>query len=237
MISLELNKVFMRAVEYAKRKHHEYLTIEHVFLAILSSNAGEQLLRVLGADTKQMKKDITAYISAHIPVLEKEVDPMETVSLSRTVNRMMTQLHSAGKKEATVGNMLAAIREEKECYAAYLMERAGISRVDILEVISHSLNDKEDKKDTQESQTPNLDDFTVELTALAKEGKIDPVIGREEEIDRVMQTLCRRKKNNPLLVGEPGVGKTAIAEGLALKIAEGEVPEVISKSRIFPISI
>jgi len=242
MISIELNKVFMRAVEYAKRKHHEYLTIEHVFLAILSSRAGEQLLKLLGADTSQMKKDLVAHIKAHVPVLEREADPMETLSLSRTVNRMMGQLHAAGKKEATIGNMLAAIREEKESYASYLMERSGIGKVDILEVISHPLNDRmEEKKEStpeeKKSETPNLDEFTVELVTLAKSGKIDPVIGREAEIERVMQTLCRRKKNNPLLVGEPGVGKTAIAEGLALRIVEEEVPEILSEARIYALDM
>ncbi len=240
MISIELNKVFMRAVEYAKRKHHEYLTIEHVFLAIISSRAGERLLAALGADTQQMKKDLVAHITAHVPVLESVSDPMETLSLSRTVNRMMGQLHAAGKKEATVGNMLAAIREEKESYASYLMERAGINRVDILEIISHPSTETEEAKTEEEkekSKTPNLDEYTVELVALAGEGKIDPVIGRHDEIERVMQTLCRRKKNNPLLVGEPGVGKTAIAEGLALKIAEKEVPEILADAKIYALDM
>ena len=239
MISVELNKVFMRAVEYAKRKHHEYLTIEHVFLGILSSQAGEQLLRLLGADTQDMKKAIVAHIAAHVPKIEQEADPVETVSLSRTVNAMITQIQAAGKKEATIGNMLVAIRDQQESYAAYLMERAGISRLDILEAISHQGAPAKEKEteETPQSTTPNLDEFTVELTALAAEGKIDPVIGRTEEIERVMQTLCRRKKNNPLLVGEPGVGKTAIAEGLALKIAEGEVPEAIRTAKIYALDM
>jgi len=240
MISVELNKVFMRAVEYAKRKHHEYLTIEHVFLAILSSRAGEQLLRLLGAETQEMKKAIVAHISAHVPRIEREADPVETVSLSRTVNAMITQIQAAGKKEATVGNMLVAIRDQQESYAAYLMERAGISRLDILEAISHQVakpRENEEEDETPQSTTPNLDEFTVELTELAGKGRIDPVIGRTEEIERVMQTLCRRKKNNPLLVGEPGVGKTAIAEGLALKIAEGEVPEAIKDARIYALDM
>ena len=238
MISIELNKAFMRAVEYAKRKHHEYLTIEHVFLAILSSRAGEQLLKVLGADTQEMKKAIVAHIAAHVPTVEQEADPVETLSLSRTVNAMMTQLHAAGKTEATVGNMLVAIRDQKESYASYLMERSGISRLDILEAISHPGQEKKKESESEEkSKTPNLDEFTLELTVLAKKGKIDPVIGRESEIGRVMQTLCRRKKNNPLLVGEPGVGKTAIAEGLALKIAQGEVPDVIKSAKIYALDM
>ncbi len=239
MISVELNKVFVRALEYAKRKHHEYLTIEHIFLAILSSPAGEELLRVLGADTTQMKRSIAAHIDAHVPKSAQEIDPVETLSLSRTVNAMMSQIQAAGKKEATIGNMLVAIREQKESYAAYLMQRAGIERLDILEAISHSSisTQKRESSKRSSSATPNLDEFTVELSALAHEGKIDPVIGREDEIERVMQTLCRRKKNNPLLVGEPGVGKTAIAEGLALKIAKDEVPEMMRGAKIYALDM
>ncbi len=235
MISVELNKVFVRALEYAKRKRHGYLTIEHVFLAILSSKAGSELLSVLGADIAQMKRDIVAHINAHVESVPHEIDPVETATLSRTVNQMMMQLHASGKKEATIGNMLVAIRDQKESYAAYLMERAGISKVDIMELISHQDEISTQKESTKKSQF--LDEFTVELVSLAKEGKIDPVIGREKEINRVMQTLCRRKKNNPLLVGEPGVGKTAIAEGLALKIAQGDVPEVLRGAKIYALDM
>ena len=235
MISIELNKVFVKALDYAKRKKHGYLTIEHVFLAILSSKVGSELLIVLGADITQMKKDIVTHINAHVQSVPHEIDPVETVSLSRTVNQMMMQLHASGKKEATIGNMLVAIRDQKESYAAYLMERAGISKVDIMELISHQddINPKKDSNNKQEF----LSEFTVELVSLAKDGKIDPVIGREKEINRVMQTLCRRKKNNPLLVGEPGVGKTAIAEGLALKISQGDVPEILADAKIFALDM
>ena len=239
MISVELNKVFMRAVEYAKHKHHEYLTIEHVFLAILSSRAGSMLMELLGADTEKMKKEIVMHLKANVPVVEGESEPMETLALSRTVNQMMNQLQAAGRKEATIGNMIAAIREQKQSYAAYLMQRAGIGIVDILEAISHpSSAEREEKRSGEKrSETPNLDEFTIELVALAKEGRIDPVIGRESEIERMMQTLCRRKKNNPLLVGEPGVGKTAIAEGLALRIAQGSVPEPVRDARIYALDM
>ncbi len=246
MISIELNKVFQNAVEYAKEKRHEYLTIEHIFFAILTSQAGEMLMKVLGADTERMKKDLIAYLQNNIPSLESEVDPVETLALSRTINSMMTQLHAAGKKEATIGNMLVAIREQDESYATYLMKREGIEMIDILEAISHPSEPKHKttttesggvKESTKKSKTPNLDEFTIELVSVAKEGKIDPVIGRDTEIDRVMQTLCRRKKNNPLLVGEPGVGKTAIAEGLALKIASNEVPEVLKDAKIYALDM
>ena len=237
MISIELNRAFARAVRYAKSKRHEYLTIEHIFLAILSEETGRKQLRHLGADTEEMKEAIVAHIAAHVPVLDHEADPMETLSLSKTVSAMMSHLHEAGLKEATVGNMLLAIWDQKESYAGYLMRRAGIEREDLLELIAHPPEAPAEAPKKPKSSTPNLDAYTVELTALAKEGKIDPVIGRQEEIERVMQTLCRRKKNNPLLVGEPGVGKTAIAEGLALQIAQGEVPELLASSRVFALDM
>ena len=240
MISVELNRVFMKAVEYAKKMHHEYLTIEHVFLAILGSKAGNMLMRILGADVEKMKRDLVLHIKANVPTSDREVDPVETVALSRAINSMMNQIHSAGKKEATIGNMLVTIREQKESYASYLMEREGIMRIDILEAISHpeqssKTSQKESSDNTKELTT--LEEYTVELVSLAKEGKIDPVIGREQEIERVMRTLCRRKKNNPLLVGEPGVGKTAIAEGLALKISEGSVPKILKNSKIYALDM
>ena len=238
MISLELNRVFMQAVDYAKRHKHEYLTIEHVFLAILTSQAGEMLMKLLGADVERMKRDLILHLKSNVPVTENEVEPIETVALSRAINNMMSQIHAAGKKEATIGNMIATIRDMKESYASYLMEREGIMKVDILEAISHP-NQKEQKssEDKKDEEKPTLAEYTIELVSLAKSGKIDPVIGRENEIERVMQTLCRRKKNNPLLVGEPGVGKTAIAEGLALKIANNEVPDIIADSKIYALDM
>jgi ATP-dependent Clp protease ATP-binding subunit ClpA len=237
MISVELSRVFAKALEYAKKRRHGYLTLEHVFLAILSSKAGSEILTLLGADVSQMKKDIISHINTHIQSAPHEIDPVETVLLSKTINQMIMQVTAAGKNKATIGNMLVAIRDQKESYAAYLMEKAGISKVDIMELISHQepLIKKELSKDAEETQY--LVEFTLELVDFAKKGKIDPVIGREKEINRVMQTLCRRKKNNPLLVGEPGVGKTAIAEGLALKIAQGEVPDILKDAKIFALDM
>ncbi len=240
MISLELNKVFMKAVDYAKKHKHEYLTLEHVFLAILGSKAGDMLMRLLGADVEKMKKDLTLYIKSNVPVNANDIEPVETVALSRAINSMISQIHASGKKEATIGNMIATIREQKESYAAYLMEKEGIMKVDILEAISHpQQSNKKDNsnKEKNEDEKPTLSEYTIELVSLAKSGRIDPVIGRESEINRVMQTLCRRKKNNPLLVGEPGVGKTAIAEGLALKIAEADVPQILSDSKIYALDM
>ncbi len=234
MISDELNKVFAWAVDYAKQKHHEYLTVEHVFLAIMFNRVGNKLLLSLGADIGRLRYDIMNHINTHIAVMKHETEPIETVTLSKTVNKMLTHLQAAGKKEATVGNMLAAIIEQKNTYASYLLQKVGIRQIDILEIISHPTEEITEK---DESKTPNLDSYTIELVSFAKSGKIDPIIGRDDEITRVMRTLCRRKKNNPLLVGEPGVGKTAIAEGLAVKISDGDVPDLLKETKLYAIDM
>jgi len=217
MISVELNKVFTRAVEYARHKHHEYLTIEHVFLAILSSRAGEELLRVLGADVPQMKKDIVVHIAAHVPKVEQESDPIETVPASCRREKRGDGRQHAGGDPGT---------ERELC----------------------RLSDGKSGNRPPENpgdHFPSAGDHFPGKGAIRKRelhsepgsGKIDPVIGREEEIERLMQTLCRRKKNNPLLVGEPGVGKTAIAEGLALRISESRVPETIRNAKIYALDL
>jgi len=239
MISVALNDVFKEAVGYAKENRHEYLTVEHVFLAIVRSEKGREILFSLDADIDRLEKGIVAHIHKTVPALKEAVEPFETVALSRAINDMMNHIHASGRTEAKVGDMLASIMMQEHSYAVYLMKKEGIGRVDVLEVISHA--DKEEsasEADTASRKEESLlDQFTVELVSLAQTGKIDPVIGRESEIERVMQTLCRRKKNNPLLVGEPGVGKTAIAEGLALKIAEGEVPSVLKESKIYALDM
>lgn len=237
MISLALNDVFKHAVAYAKENRHEYLTVEHVFLAIIRSEEGKEILLALGANVTALKQGIAEHINKTIPILKEAVEPFETVALSRAINDMMTHIHSSGRTEAGIGDMLAAIFMQEHSYAVYLMKKEGIARVDVLEVISHrGTAHKSDQKAESKEETL-LDQFTTELVGLAKKGNIDPVVGRTEEIERVMQTLCRRKKNNPLLVGEPGVGKTAIAEGLALKISQGEVPEVLKNAKIFALEM
>jgi ATP-dependent Clp protease ATP-binding subunit ClpA len=247
MISIELNKVFRESVRYAKEHRHEYLTLEHIFLSILNSKEGIEILSAVGGNIEYMKQLTINYLNSNIPVLEvnenEEVDdPYETVALSHVMNDMMMHITSAGKNEAKIGDMLASIFTQEKSYAYKIMRAEGIDRLDILEVISHlDLIDKKDEKikedEKEEDEYPNLSAYTIELVSLAKSGKIDPVIGRENEIDRVMQTLCRRKKNNPLLVGEPGVGKTAIAEGLALKVSKGDVPTILKSSKIFALDL
>jgi len=239
MISVALNSVFANAVAYAREQHHEYLTVEHVFLSILESSDGAEILAALGADLEHLGAGIREHIRLHVPVLEGEVDPMETLALSGSINEMMNHVHASGGGEASIGDMLAALSAQQESFVSHLLQKEGIERVDILEAISHRFSDLEvqEPKPKAKEKFPNLMKFTYELVALSREGKIDPVIGREEEIDRIMQTLCRRKKNNPLLVGEPGVGKTAIAEGLALRIGEEAVPEVLLGAKIFALDM
>jgi len=236
MISVELNEVFSYAVEYARKEHHEYLTIEHVFLSILKSSEGEHVLRTLGADLESLESAITDHIKQHVPAVEGEIDPMETLALSSSINDMMNHVHASGGREASIGDMLASLSVQPDSYVGYLLQKEGIERVDILEVISHRFEQTTVETKSKE-KFPNLTNFTHELVEVSRQGKIDPVIGREQEIDRVMQTLCRRKKNNPLLVGEPGVGKTAIAEGLALRISEEAVPEVLQGAKIFALDM
>lgn len=234
---MALNDVFKNAVTYAKDNRHEYLTVEHVFLEIVRSEEGREIFQTLSANLERLEKGILEHINKTIPKLEQQVEPFETVALSRAINDMMTHIHSSGRSEANVGDMIAATFMQEHCYAVYLMKKEGIARVDLLEVISHAHPENKTQKDQTQEDESLLSQFTTELVEFAKSGKIDPVIGRENEIDRVMQTLCRRKKNNPLLVGEPGVGKTAIAEGLALKISEGEVPDVIKDSKVYALDM
>ena len=237
MISIALNDVFKNAVGYAKENRHEYLTVEHVFFSVVRSEVGIEIFTMLDANLEDLEEGIVEHINKTIPSLKEAVEPFETVALSRAINDMMTHIHSSGRTEASIGDMIAAIFMQEHSYAVYLMKKEGIARVDILEVISHrNTGTQEDAKETKKEET-YLDKFTVELVALAQTGKIDPVVGRIDEIERVMQTLCRRKKNNPLLVGEPGVGKTAIAEGLALKISEGEVPDILKNSKVFALDM
>ncbi|MRI58684.1 MAG: ATP-dependent Clp protease ATP-binding subunit ClpA [Epsilonproteobacteria bacterium] len=239
MISNQLNSVFKEAVKYAKRHRHEYLTVEHVFLALLESEEGARILKEAGADVVLLKKKLIQHLENTLKPLPENVvrEPFETVALSRVIENMIRHIQSAEKKEATVGDLLAALFDEEHSYSVYLLKEQGISKLDILEVIAHQPEPSTTNKGAQKSEESYLAKFTVDLLGEAKEGRIDPVIGRDKEIERVMQILCRRKKNNPLLVGEPGVGKTAIAEGLALKIASGEVPEVLEGATLYSLDM
>ncbi len=243
MISIELNKIFRESVKFAKENRHEYLTLEHIFLSILNSKEGSEILSMIGANVEEMKRLTLSYIEANNPVMEEledgeEHNPYETVTLSNVMNDMVSHINASGRTEAKIGDLLASIFTQEKSYAYAILTHEGVTRLDVLEVISHSdVSSSESFIEEEDDEHPNLAAYTTELVAVARAGKIDPVVGRQDEIDRVMQTLCRRKKNNPLLVGEPGVGKTAIAEGLALKIAQDEVPDILKGSSIFGLDL
>jgi len=246
MISIELNNIFRESVKFAKESKHEYLTLEHIFLSILKSKEGTEILSMIGANVEEMKELTLNYIEANNPVMEalddeeEEHNPYETVTLSNVMNDMVSHINASGRTEAKIGDLLASIFTQEKSYAYAILTHEGVTRLDVLEVISHA--DVENSGDAlieheEDDKHPNLSAYTTELVSVAKSGKIDPVVGRSDEIDRVMQTLCRRKKNNPLLVGEPGVGKTAIAEGLALKIANDDVPDILKGSLVFGLDL
>ena len=235
MISPTLNDIFQKSILFAKQLHHEYLTIEHVFYLLLSCSEGAAIIEACGGDTLKMKEELSNYIKENIETLPKNIeqDPYESVALSRLIDNMIRHIQSAGQSSADVGDLLAALYEEEHTFAYILLHEYGISRLDILEIISHT-----DLQTTPSNENEsNLDKYTIDLLQKAKEGKIDPVIGREKEIKRVTQILCRRKKNNPILVGEPGVGKTAIAEGLALNIVAQSVPDIIKDSKLYALDL
>ncbi|MGP2657112.1 ATP-dependent Clp protease ATP-binding subunit ClpA [Malaciobacter sp. WC5094] len=242
MISNELRNIFAQAVSYAKSSKHEYLTSEHIFLMLLHAETIENLFIDLGVDSNKIFDDTKKYIDENTPVLPEgiEDEPIETVSLTSTIEYMVAHTQTSGKQKANVEDMFVALLRDEKSYASYLLKKLGIQKVDILEEISHKDLDEEGEESSSNDESQEnkvLDKNSTELVALAKKGEIDPVIGREKEISRVIEILSRRKKNNPILVGEPGVGKTAIAEGLALEIANEKVPEFLNNAKVFSLDM
>jgi len=234
MISSSLNEIFQKSILFAKQLRHEYLTIEHVFYLLLGSQEGSNIIASCGGDVVKMKEELASYIKTNIDALPENInqEPYESVALSRLIDNMVRHIQSAQQNSADVGDLLAALYEEENTFSCMLLNQYQISRLDILELISH--NPSPEKTSEKKSY---LEQYSINLIKKAQEGKIDPVIGRAAEIKRVTQVLCRRKKNNPILVGEPGVGKTAIAEGLALKIASGKVPDIIKNSVLYALDL
>ncbi|WP_121628081.1 ATP-dependent Clp protease ATP-binding subunit ClpA [Poseidonibacter antarcticus] len=240
MISKELRSIFSQAVGYAKNSKHEYLTLEHIFLMLLHDESIENLFVDLGVDNNKLFEDTKKYIDENTPKLPEGIDdePIETISLTSTIEYMVAHMQTSGRGNANVEDMFVAILKDEKSYALYLLKSLGIERIDILEEISHKEEDETLYEDeNEEKKNKVLDKNSAELVAVAKKGEIDPVIGREKEISRVIEILSRRKKNNPILVGEPGVGKTAIAEGLALQIAQEKVPEFLFDAKVFSLDM
>jgi ATP-dependent Clp protease ATP-binding subunit ClpA len=234
----------------ARQKRHEFITVEHLLLALLDNPTAAEVLRACGANMDELRKNLTQHIAEQTPRIaaDREVDTQPTLGFQRVIQRAILHVQSSGKKEVTGANVLVAIFGEKDSHAVYFLQQQGIARLDVVNYISHGItktpqahHGKSEQENEQESQaeTANspLDNYTQNLNALALAGKIDPLIGRDKELERVVQTLCRRRKNNPLLVGEAGVGKTAIAEGLARRIVEGNVPDLLAKCTVYALDM
>jgi ATP-dependent Clp protease ATP-binding subunit ClpA len=236
MISQDLDEVFQKSILHAKELKHEYITIEHVFYQLLTSVDGAKIIFACGGDVEKMRELVKDYIYKNIDPLPDGVmqDPSESVALSRLIDSMIKHIRSSQQLSADIGDLIVALFEEENTFAYMLLNEYQISRLDILEIISHT--DSQEGTNFSEKET-FLDKYSINLLQKAKDGKIDPVIGRDDEIYRVTQILCRRKKNNPILVGEAGVGKTAIAEGLSLNIVAGKVPQIIKDAKLFALDL
>jgi len=251
MIAQELEVSLHMAFVEARQKQHEFITVEHLLLAMLDNPSAAEVLKACGVDLEELRGVLTDFINEHTPRLapHSEADTQPTQGFQRVIQRAILHVQSSGKKEVTGANVLVAIFGEKESHAVYFLNQRGVTRLDVVNYIAHGITKtpqaKPDKpegggKDEGESGSESqgaLDAYTMNLNHLARNGKIDPLIGREHELERVIQVLCRRRKNNPLLVGEAGVGKTAIAEGLARRINEGEVPEPLKEYQIYSLDM
>ncbi|MEA1917112.1 MAG: ATP-dependent Clp protease ATP-binding subunit ClpA [Campylobacterota bacterium] len=234
MIDTSLQQLLQNAYDSAVQRHHEYITVEHLFLALCNSSEGSTILTLCGGDVEVFKNLIDEYMDKNYEKLEKSVEPIESVMFSQMLNQMVEHIKSAEKSTATVGDLAVALYRSPDSYAYSILEHFDITRLDILEVISHEDVQVVASKDEEASY---LQKYALDLIEAAKNGKIDPVIGRKKEVERVIQTLCRRKKNNPILVGESGVGKTAIAEGLALKIVAAKVPPILQNAKLYALDL
>ncbi|MFH2093193.1 MAG: ATP-dependent Clp protease ATP-binding subunit ClpA [Pseudomonadota bacterium] len=256
MISKELSTALGFAVREAKKRRHEYVCVEHVLYAILNHEAGVETIEKCGGNPEMIKEELEKFFDEKLTKIDTKDEYVlqQTIGFQRMIQRAINQARSAEKNEVNLGDILASIFQEKDSHAAFYLESEGITRLDVLKYISHNTDTEkrpaappmdpsqnlfkqaEVKKDRQKKKDP-LEIYTTDLLKKAEENKIDPLIGRADEIDRVMQVLCRRRKNNPILVGDPGVGKTAIAEGLALKIRDRQVPDLLTNCELFSLDM
>jgi len=248
MIAQELEVSLHMAFMDARQKRHELITVEHLLLAMLDNPSASEVLKSCGANLDKLREDIVGHIEEHTPKVsgKDDVDTQPTLGFQRVIQRAMLHVQSSGKKEVTGANVLVAIFGEKDSHAVYFLHQQGIARLDVVNFIAHGIakttenSQKEQTQETTGSDTKTnkgLETYAVNLNKLVIEGKIDPLIGREPEVERVVQILCRRRKNNPLLVGEAGVGKTAIAEGLAKKIVDKDIPSVLENMTIYSLDL
>ena len=252
MLSKELEFTLNRAFKEARAKHHEYMTVEHMLLSLLDNPTAAKVLRACGADAERLRREITAFIEETTPRIpeHEDRDTQPTLGFQRVLQRAVFHVQSAGKKEVTGANVLVALFSEQDSQAVFLLGQQDVTRLDVVNYISHGISkvhgesqedespgeSEEARAEEKEGSSP-LESYASNLNEMARQGRIDPLIGRDAEVERTIQILCRRRKNNPLFVGEAGVGKTAIAEGLAKKIVDREVPEVLNDAVIYALDL
>ena len=252
MLNKDLELTLNAAFREARTRRHEFMTVEHLLLALLDNPSAGEALNACGVNLSGLKTELLEFIDETTPVipdLEEERETQPTLGFQRVLQRAVFHVQSSGKNEVTGVNVLVAIFSEQESQAVYLLKKHDVSRLDIVNFISHGISKADDElgddsddiheevQEVQNEEASKLDSFTTNLNAQAREGNIDPLIGRDSEVERTVQVLCRRKKNNPLLVGEAGVGKTAIAEGLAYRIVNEQVPEVIADAVVYSLDM
>jgi ATP-dependent Clp protease ATP-binding subunit ClpA len=251
--SQELKDTLATAFNEALKQRHEFVTLEHVLYALLDDPNGKRILTACGGDLKELRADLEDFFENNMPSLAEgvEQDPQQTLAFQRVFQRAVMHVQSSGKTVMDSSNLLVAFFRENDSYAVHLMQKQDITRLDVVRFISHGIAKVKDDSDegagfeeTSGSNAPRedkektpLEQFSTDLVANAEAGRIDPLIGRDKEIERTLQVLCRRRKNNPIFVGDPGVGKTALAEGLALRIHEGTVPEILKEARIYSLDM
>ncbi|MBX2824169.1 MAG: AAA family ATPase, partial [Gammaproteobacteria bacterium] len=252
MLSKELEFTLNNAFKEARSRRFEFMTVEHLLLALIDNPTAAQVLRACGGELETLREELDAFVEENTPLLDendtRETQP--TLGFQRVLQRAVFHVQSSGKKEVTGANVLVAIFGEQDSHTVYLLNKQNITRLDVVNYISHGItkNSQDEPEETEEgsaeyngeeseSDAKPLDKYATNLNVRAQQGEIDPLIGRSHEIERATQVLCRRRKNNPLLVGEAGVGKTAIAEGLARKIVDNEVPEVLAESTIYSLDL
>jgi ATP-dependent Clp protease ATP-binding subunit ClpA len=249
MLSKDLEYTLNEAFRGARAKRHEFMTVEHLLLALLDNNDAIRVLKACGADIGSLRGDLVEFVDATTPLIpedERQRDTQPTLGFQRVLQRAVFHVQSSGKSEVTGANVLVAIFSEQESQAVFFLKTQSVARLDVVNYMTHGIskvsNDGDSSEPGQISSDENrgeegeanaLDSFTTNLNAEAAAGNIDPLIGRIAEVERVAQILARRRKNNPLLVGESGVGKTAIVEGLAKKIVDGDVPELLKDSVVY----
>ena len=261
MLSKDLELTLNSAFRQARSKRHEYMTVEHLLLALLDNDAAAKVLRAAGTDLDELRADLTNFVDSTTPLIpshdaDRETQP--TLGFQRVLQRAVFHVQSSGKKEVTGANVLVAIFSEQESQAVYFLKKQSVARIDVVNYIAHGITkvaddhqpghdlhashhheqpESEESAGQESSAKSPLESYATNLNELAAVGRIDPLVGRESEIERTIQILCRRRKNNPLLVGEPGVGKTAIAEGLAKMIVEEKVPDAIAQSTVYTLDL